>query len=101
VPKTLTVSGILYFLNVSTKSLRVQEERTNSMVNLVLTSTTTFAKDGQPVPATAIKVYSHVTVTYQDTDSTVKTVTVTPKIGAIATPPAKPVKPVKKTKVKN
>jgi hypothetical protein len=98
VPKTLTVSGMLYSLSVPGKSLVMQDERTNATVNLVITSETKFAKDGQPVPATDIKAYSHITVTYQDTDSTVKTVTVTPKTGTTANPPPKD---RKKTRSKN
>ena len=88
-PKILTVSGTLYSLNAPGKSLMIQDDNTRSTLNLVITPATTFTRVGQPVLASSIKTYEHVTVTYQDTDKMLKSVNVTPKPGATTSPPEK------------
>lgn len=88
-PKILTVSGTLYSLNAPGKSLMIQDDNTRSTLNLVITPATTFTRVGQPVLASSIKTYEHVTVTYQDTDKMLKSVNVTPKPGTTTSPPAK------------
>jgi hypothetical protein len=92
-PKILSVSGTLYSLNAPGKSLMIQDDNAKSMLNLVVTPQTKFIRGGQTVPPAGIKTYEHVSVTYQDTDSTAKEVRVTPASGTPAPKTGKTGKP--------
>ncbi len=89
-PKTLSASGTVMGLNVSAKTLSITDDNTRSTLNLVITPQTTFTRNNKAILPAAIRTYEHVTVSYQDTDSTVKAVKVTPKPGSATAPAPKP-----------
>lgn len=89
VPKTLTASGSIMSLYAPSKSLMILDDNTKSSVNLVITPQTRFVRDGNDVPPTAFQTYEHVTVSYQDTDRTVKEVRLSPPGSRAQTPSAK------------
>ena len=81
-PKILQMSGTLYSLNAPGRSLMIQDDNTRSTFNLVITPQTKFISGGKQVLPASIKTYEDVAITYQDTDSVVKEVRVTPASGA-------------------
>lgn len=78
VPKTLTASGSVMGINASAKSLMILDDTTKATVNFVLTPQTKFIWLDKEVKPEEFKNYSHVTVSYQDTDRTVKEVRLSP-----------------------
>lgn len=65
-------------LYAPSKSLMILDDDTKATVNLVLTPQTKFIREGKEVPPTAFQAYEHATVSYQDTDRTVKEVRLSP-----------------------
>jgi len=88
VPKTLTASGSIMSLYAPSKSLMILDDNTKASINLVLTPQTKYVRDGKDVPSTAFQTYEHVTVSYQDTDRTVKEVRLSPPGSRASVSPA-------------
>ena len=100
VPKIVHVSGTLYSLNGPGKSLTLQDDNTRSTLSLVITPETKFTRDAQTVLPAAIKTYEHVSVSYQNTDKTLKDVAVTPKPGTAGSTTGKSSQPSHRKKTK-
>ena len=71
-------------LSLSTvgKSLSLKDDNTKTVLRLTITPQTKFTRGGNPVLADSIQTYTHLTVSYQDTDGALKEVKITPLSGA-------------------
>lgn len=85
-PKTLSLSATVLSVWVPGKTLSVRDDNTKSSLSFVIAPTTKFIRAGRAVPPENIKPQEHVTLSYQDTDRTLKEVKVTAL--AQAPPPA-------------
>ena len=81
-PKMLQSSGTVWSLSTRGKSLSLIDDNTKGMLNLTITPQTKFSGQGKPILADSIKPNRHVTVSYLDTDNTLKEVKITPLPGA-------------------
>ena len=90
VPKTLEASGSVMIINAGAKSLMLLDDNTKTTLNLVITPQTKFVRLGKDVPPSAFQYYEHVTVSYQDTDLTLKEVRLSPPGSRAQAPSAKP-----------
>lgn len=88
-PKTLQSSGTVLSLSTLGKSLSLKDDNTKTTLRLVITPQTKFIREGKTVLPEQIPTYSHVTVSYQNTDGALKEVKVTPLPGAGGQPGAK------------
>ena len=77
-PKTLQSSGTVWSLSTRGKSLSLRDDNTKSVLNLTITPQTSFSGQGKPILAESIRPYTHVTVSYLNTDNTLKEVRITP-----------------------
>ncbi len=78
VPKTVEASGLVMGIFPGSKSLMILDDTTHVTASFVLAPESKFFWIDKEVKPEAFKTHSHVTVSYQDTDRTVKEVRLSP-----------------------